>query len=139
VAVLQHAVEKLAMPPGTTDDGRIAEQRTCNKPSAKVRIDRPVYTQEDFHETFQISLDGKKGKPFKKAVQSLWRRECYPPPSKECFKSSCLSFLPFIRVLAEYKVKRDLVGDVVAGLTIAFMHIPQGDSELQVSLPIIVS
>ena len=41
-------------------------------------------------------------------------------------KAKLLAFFPFIRIMKNYKIKTDLPGDIVAGLTVGVMHIPQG-------------
>ena len=37
-----------------------------------------------------------------------------------------LDKIPLIRCLKEYNIKKDLFGDIIAGITVAIMHIPQG-------------
>ena len=44
------------------------------------------------------------------------------------FSRVLFSLFPFIKILREYHIKDDLVNDIVAGLTIGVMHIPQGNS-----------
>ena len=34
--------------------------------------------------------------------------------------------IPLIRCLKEYKFRKYLFGDIISGITIAIMHIPQG-------------
>lgn len=34
--------------------------------------------------------------------------------------------IPLIRCLVKYNIRQDLFGDIVAGITVAIMHIPQG-------------
>lgn len=34
--------------------------------------------------------------------------------------------LPIIRCLKEYKIRKYIFGDIIAGITVAIMHIPQG-------------
>lgn len=42
------------------------------------------------------------------------------------FKHFLYEFIPILRWLPEYSVKQNLVGDLISGITIAVMHIPQG-------------
>ena len=42
------------------------------------------------------------------------------------FLNACLERLPLIRCLKEYQIRRNLFGDIIAGITVAIMHIPQG-------------
>jgi hypothetical protein len=37
-----------------------------------------------------------------------------------------LDSIPLIRCLKEYSIRKYLVGDILAGMTVAIMHIPQG-------------
>jgi len=37
-----------------------------------------------------------------------------------------LDSMPLIRCLKEYNIRKYLVGDILAGITVAIMHIPQG-------------
>jgi hypothetical protein len=57
---------------------------------------------------------------------------------KHYFKKQCASFsficclnkfldkIPLIRCLTEYNIRKNLFGDIIAGITVAIMHIPQG-------------
>lgn len=58
----------------------------------------------------------------KRVVQSCGFGECL------------LNSLPIARWLPSYNLKRDLVGDLVAGATTAVMHIPQGKRISQVRI-----
>lgn len=42
------------------------------------------------------------------------------------FKSLMHGFIPILKWLPEYSVKENLIGDLISGITIAVMHIPQG-------------
>ena len=42
------------------------------------------------------------------------------------FLNACLERIPLIRCLKEYQLRRNLFGDLIAGITVAIMHIPQG-------------
>ncbi|CAF1253318.1 unnamed protein product [Adineta steineri] len=44
----------------------------------------------------------------------------------ECCLNAFLNKIPLIRCLYEYNVRKNLFGDVIAGITVAIMHIPQG-------------
>lgn len=41
-----------------------------------------------------------------------------------------LESIPFIRCIKEYKIKKYLLGDILAGITVGIMHIPQGKSNI---------
>lgn len=40
--------------------------------------------------------------------------------------NSILDCFPIIRCVKEYNLRKNVVGDLIAGLTVAVMHIPQG-------------
>jgi hypothetical protein len=41
-------------------------------------------------------------------------------------KLRILRFFPFLLIFKNYQIRSDLLGDIVAGLTVGIMHIPQG-------------
>lgn len=43
-----------------------------------------------------------------------------------CCLNSFLEKIPLIRCLKDYNIRKNLYGDIIAGLTVAIMHIPQG-------------
>ena len=46
--------------------------------------------------------------------------------SGECLKKKAISWFPFIGVLRQYNFRQWLLLDIVAGLTVGVMHVPQG-------------
>ncbi|XP_060593503.1 sulfate transporter-like [Ruditapes philippinarum] len=46
--------------------------------------------------------------------------------SRTCIKGFIYSIFPFITIMKNYQIRESLPGDIVAGLTIGIMHIPQG-------------
>lgn len=56
---------------------------------------------------------------------------------KKCSSLTCeycinsfLNKIPLIRCLKEYNIRKNLFGDIIAGITVAIMHIPQGRKTL---------
>ena len=47
--------------------------------------------------------------------------------SLKCVRETIIGFLPFLAILSNYSLRHDLVKDVIAGLTVGVMHIPQGE------------
>ena len=43
-----------------------------------------------------------------------------------CLLNGFLDAIPLIRCLKEYNIRKNLLGDIAAGVTVAIMHIPQG-------------
>ncbi|KAK7097493.1 prestin-like isoform X2 [Littorina saxatilis] len=46
--------------------------------------------------------------------------------NKEKAKKTCHSVFPFMRIMRKYDVKNDLINDLIAGLTVGIMQLPQG-------------
>ncbi|KAJ1523977.1 hypothetical protein ONE63_010523 [Megalurothrips usitatus] len=82
-------------------------------PGLELRVQRPVFQQEDLNRTFGY---GKQPRP---AGGRRWR-------SCGALRALLLSRLPALAWLSAYDWRRDLPGDLVAGATVAVMHVPQG-------------
>lgn len=78
-------------------------------------IKRPVYSQAKFDEGFKCD------KRQHETLPSYCKKQL-----EHCHCSSCLQFLPFIGIMRKYSLKKDFFSDLVAGLTVGIMHIPQG-------------
>lgn len=84
-------------------------------------VKRRFYTQSNF----DLANDRRK------QTSTVRQEVCnklkeYFTPTRACCKKSLLSFFPFIDILRTYSIGTDLLGDIVSGLTIGVMHIPQG-------------
>jgi hypothetical protein len=70
---------------------------------------------------------GEKTPSLADRLRSCAQQACRP----ECSRKSCvdrvLAFLPILSWLPRYDIKNSLFGDVIAGATVAVMHLPQGD------------
>ena len=60
------------------------------------------------------------------SARELMKRKC----SKTCLKKSLLSTFPFLKIMREYAPLKDLPSDVIAGVTVGIMQIPQGESSV---------
>jgi len=88
-----------------------------------VEVHRPVYTQMEFNETYNFVIENKLDNT-KQILRGLAYKHC--APSGLCIKKLLLSLFPFIGIMSQYNVRRDLFSDIIAGLTVGIMHIPQG-------------
>lgn len=62
-----------------------------------------------------------------KSIYTESRRCCSKVEcSRTCASKAMHEIFPFIRIMRRYSIKRNLLQDVVAGLTVGIMHIPQG-------------
>lgn len=52
----------------------------------------------------------------------------YIRPFKSCinFSNFIIDFFPIISWLPKYQWKKDIINDIVGGLTVGIMHVPQG-------------
>lgn len=62
-------------------------------------------------------------------IKHYFKKQC-ASLSLLCCLNSILDKIPLIRCLKEYNIRRNLFGDIIAGLTVAIMHIPQGKNIL---------
>ncbi|XP_041365825.1 sulfate transporter-like isoform X2 [Gigantopelta aegis] len=80
-------------------------------------IKRRVYTQQDLNNVYN---DTSTPKTLKERIRNTCR--C----SKQTVFNGILSMIPVIMFIRWYKWRQNLVGDIMAGLSVAFMHLPQG-------------
>jgi hypothetical protein len=106
-----------------------------------VRVERPVFTRQDFIAKYNYrpghrpgssgSAASHPGEILPKTVmrhihQRLKGRRCKITPSGECFTKAVASLFPFVNIMRQYKIRSDLINDVMAGLIVGVMNIPQG-------------
>jgi solute carrier family 26 protein len=79
----------------------------------QIKIDRPVYE----HDQLRKDFDYDKSRTDKCSTCLNYETN---------FKKLLLRTIPVVGWLRHYKWKNDIVADIVAGFTVAIMHIPQG-------------
>ncbi|KAL3271508.1 hypothetical protein HHI36_021989 [Cryptolaemus montrouzieri] len=84
-------------------------------PNLSIFVDRPVYQQED------LNRDTLYAKPPKGTFGDKIHRCCKISPYK-CVRRT----FPILKWLPNYQWKKWLFGDIIAGLTVTVMQIPQG-------------
>lgn len=93
--------------------------------SASVAVYRSIYTEDRFKQAYG-SDDNASG--------SLRLREKLAGRCR-CSKRACLHLLrervPIFSWLPRYKLKKWILGDTIAGLTVGILHIPQGERTLR--------
>ncbi|KAK3581235.1 hypothetical protein CHS0354_032954 [Potamilus streckersoni] len=88
---------------------------------AKILIERSVYSQKNFDENY---VPGYRPNP---SVKEKLQQKCmHCRCSGDCWKNFILTVFPFINILKNYHIKQDLPGDLISGLTVGIMHLPQG-------------
>lgn len=81
-----------------------------------------VPVQELFDQAYET-----QGLPVKTIKERATSFRAHHRCSKKSALNMLLTFLPFINTIRTYKVKKYLVSDLIAGLTVGIMHIPQGN------------
>ena len=96
------------------------ETSSENIPKHQVRLSRPALSSSDWDDRYhrvsaQPSSTGS-------LIKDFGRLTCKDFNWKNFF----LSFLPIVSWLPKYNWKTNFINDLVAGFTVAVMHIPQG-------------
>ncbi|XP_067683915.1 prestin-like isoform X1 [Haliotis asinina] len=91
-------------------------------------VERPIYNQVEFDKGFE---SGKRPVtlPHTWAKKKVNKFSC----SGKCVGKFITSLFPFLSILRGYSIRHDLVADIIAGLTVGIMHIPQGMAYGQLS------
>lgn len=85
-----------------------------------------MYTQQQFDEDNEHHARHRK--TFKEwLLYKKKRNTC----SGTCLKRNLYKYFPFTKILQSYNPKIDLINDLIAGLTVGIMHLPQGESNLR--------
>ena len=92
-----------------------------NDTESVIEVRRPVYHTKEFREKFRKPTPPEKS--CKELMSSHLSSLC------TCSKARCkrilLDALPFLKIMQKYKVKTDLPNDLIAGLTVGIMQLPQ--------------
>ncbi|XP_029040905.1 sulfate transporter isoform X1 [Osmia bicornis bicornis] len=81
----------------------------------QVSLERPVYEQEALNRDYQY--EKPKTPVFQNAISNI---------KSTNWKSYFMSAIPIISWLKKYRWKENIISDIISGLTVAIMHIPQG-------------
>jgi solute carrier family 26 protein len=58
-------------------------------------------------------------------IKNYIKQQCASLSFISCL-NAFLNKIPLLRCLKEYNIRKNLFGDIIAGITVAIMHIPQG-------------
>ncbi|KAM6976407.1 solute carrier family 26 member 10 [Aplochiton taeniatus] len=87
--------------------------------SASVAVYRNIYTEDRFKQAYGTE-DKPSGVRFREKLATKFR----------CSKGACVHLVkervPIFNWLPRYRLKKWLLGDTIAGLTVGILHIPQG-------------
>lgn len=87
----------------------------------KILVERSLFSQKNFDENFEA---GARPSPTLRDMMRKKVSKCVC--SGDCVKKFFINLFPFINIMKAYSIRDDLMGDVVSGLTVGIMHIPQG-------------
>ncbi|XP_052889395.1 pendrin-like [Anopheles moucheti] len=105
--------------PAYSRDGNETPERAGGRRSrpkiSQVIVTRPHYQQEDLNNAFNYFKP--KSSFYQEAMESM----------REMDTKTCVTGLfPIFKWLPEYSFPSDFIGDLISGLTVGVMHIPQG-------------
>ncbi|XP_018303628.1 solute carrier family 26 member 10 isoform X2 [Mycetomoellerius zeteki] len=81
----------------------------------QIRLERPLYEHEMLNQNYD----------YEKPKSSLMQNAINNIKSKN-WQSCIVSTVPVIQWLSQYNWREDILPDIISGLTVAIMHIPQG-------------
>jgi MFS superfamily sulfate permease-like transporter len=94
------------------------ERINTNKPVACVKIERPCYNQKKFDTEFMLA---KEESAKKRKVSALFR-----VIFAKFSISNILGIFTIFDLVSRYEYKKNLLPDILSGLTVGVMHIPAG-------------
>ncbi|KAK2851383.1 hypothetical protein Q5P01_007659 [Channa striata] len=88
--------------------------------SASVAVYRNIYTEDRFKQTYGSEVSTNESSGLREKLAGTCR----------CSRRACLHLLrdrvPIFNWLLRYRLKKWILGDTIAGLTVGILHIPQG-------------
>ncbi|XP_064607469.1 prestin-like [Liolophura sinensis] len=103
-------------------DLSMSRQLLNSSDANQVIVRRPVYSQVKFDEGYESRSRSGNKTSIKDKIKGLCSCRC----SAQCCKNVLKRNFPFIHLLKGYSIKDDLPNDIMSGLTVGIMHIPQG-------------
>lgn len=93
-----------------------------------IEVRRPVYHTKEFRDKF------RKPAPPERSCKELLRGHLSNlcTCSKDRCKKILVDTFPFLGIMRKYKVKTDLPNDLIAGLTVGIMQLPQSKAKADV-------
>lgn len=113
-----------ALSPDTvgTAETRSRSASTWTNRTTLLASERPIYRTRTVRDRF-LKLE-EKNKSFKERARRKLKDSCRCSSSQ--WKRWALSIFPFIRIMRRYQWRTDLPSDIVSGLTVGIMQLPQG-------------
>lgn len=89
--------------------------------SLRININRPVYTEDSFNKQFMKTKRKESNRSFRGKIDILRAKII-----SKCHVGVVLGFFPIMKWLPNYSLRNDTLPDLIGGLTVGIMHIPQG-------------
>uniref|UniRef100_A0A914DNR1 STAS domain-containing protein n=1 Tax=Acrobeloides nanus TaxID=290746 RepID=A0A914DNR1_9BILA len=87
---------------------------------------RAPMNQDEFDIRFNYNKPIYKGNAYARHFKNFFRRYYSPVLSCDAFINTIFGFIPILNWLPNYSFKENLLSDIVGGLTVGIMHVPQG-------------
>ena len=113
------------------DDCEVLIDPGGNNNRTRIVVERNVFTQTRFDEQFRPGRRPSRT-VYQRAARKLSKYIC--SCSEKCCKVFLFGVFPFLTIMKDYNIRQDLPGDVIAGLTVGIMHIPQGTFTDEITL-----
>lgn len=88
-----------------------------------LRVNRELYNHPKFVKTFPIDESAVKDSGIMSSVKAVYDKNL--KPSKACGKKQLYNRIPAIKLIKNYRIKEYLLSDLLAGIIVSIMHIPQ--------------
>ncbi|XP_077868450.1 prestin-like [Saccoglossus kowalevskii] len=102
-------------------DEKVDLSATDLRQRTNYNVNRPVYTEDEFHLGHQVADVSKETVPQK--IKKYFQKQCSCSP--KCLKEFVLAKIPILDWMPKYSIREDLVGDILAGITVCVLNIPQ--------------
>jgi len=124
-ATMEDTMEATMEDTTSPEEAKVADKDLASHSSNdRIIINRRVYRQDQYEQQWKSSDKAKRSaaEHGKECCHKLSRSCCTGP----AWKRRLLKFFPFIDILKQYKIRKDLPADIAAGITVGVVQIPQG-------------
>jgi hypothetical protein len=88
-----------------------------------LKIDRKTFNYTKFVENYPVNSYDETGTGILPMLSEYYRKNL--KPDSTCLKSTVYKRVPALRWLQSYNLKEFLLADIISGITVATVHVPQ--------------